>query len=139
MTANTPPLHWSTLPNAPAPGAALQCNRDALPDGHATLWELDTGGGPGQPFKLLLLRNGEDVTAFVNRCAHFGVPLAARQSQLIFSPRTSITCNVHYTRYRWADGVCDAGECVGESLIPVPLQMSESGALSIAAPGGYYR
>ena len=91
MTKPPDPLHWSTLPHAPAPGTALLCGRDALPDGQATLWELDTGGGPGQPFRLLLLRNGLDVTAFANRCAHFGVPLAARQSQLIFTPLVSIT------------------------------------------------
>ena len=135
MTAHPVP-HWSTLPNAPAPGSALLCDRDALPDGQATLWELDTGGSPGQPFRLLLLRNGEQVTAFANRCAHFGVPLAAKQSQLIFTPLTSITCNVHYARYRWADGVCEEGECIGESLIPIPLHLSDSGALSIAASGG---
>jgi len=135
MTTNTPPPHWHALPHAPAPGTIL-CQRDALPDGRATLWELDTDDGRGQTFKLLLLRSGNDVTAFVNRCAHFGVPLAAQQSQLIFAPLVSITCNVHYARYRWADGVCEAGECAGEALVPVPLQISASGAVSIAAPGG---
>jgi nitrite reductase/ring-hydroxylating ferredoxin subunit len=137
MTATTPPIHWSTLPNAPAPGTALRCNRHALPDGQATLWELDTGGsGPDRAFKLILLRCGAQVTAFVNRCAHFGVPLAAKQSQLIFTPLTSITCNVHYARYRWADGTCDGGECEGEGLVPVPLHIADDGALSIANPGG---
>lgn len=130
------PPHWSALPNAPAPGTALLCQRDALPDGQATLWELDTGGGPGRAFKLLLLRDGPVVTAFANRCAHFGVPLAAKQSQLIFSPRVSITCNVHYMRYRWSDGVCEAGECAGESLVPVPLHIAEDGALRVATSGG---
>ena len=73
----TPTPHWSDLPHAPAPGTALLCSRVALPAGQATLWELDTGAGPGQPFKLLL-RNGLDVTAFANRCAHFGVPLTSK-------------------------------------------------------------
>lgn len=134
MATDTPPLHWSELPNAPAPGTAV-CQRDTLPDGQATLWELDTGGGPGQAFKLLLLRSGLQVSAFVNRCAHFGVPLADKQSQLIFTPQTSITCNVHYARYRWADGGCETGECSGEGLVPVPLHLSASGAISIAASG----
>jgi len=136
MTTMPPTPHWSDLPNAPAPGTALLCQRDGLPDGQATLWELDTGGGPGQAFKLLLLRSGLAVTAFVNRCAHFGVPLAAKQSQLIFTPLVSITCNAHYARYRWADGSCDTGECDGEGLVPVPLQISDAGALSIARAGG---
>ncbi len=135
MATNTPAPHWHELPHAPAPGTVLGL-RDALVDGQATMRELDTGGGPGQPFRLLLLRSGPEVKAFVNRCAHFGVPLAARQAQLIFTPHVSLTCNVHYTRYRWADGVCDAGECVGEGLIPVPLSVSNSGELSIAPVGG---
>ncbi|MES2947220.1 MAG: Rieske 2Fe-2S domain-containing protein [Pseudomonadota bacterium] len=134
-TAATPPLHWSALPHAPAPGTPLGL-RDALVDGQATMRELDTGGGPGQPYRLLLLRSGLEVTAFVNRCAHFGVPLASRQSQLIFTPHVSLTCNVHYARYRWADGVCEVGDCVGEALIPVPLSVTSSGELSIATPGG---
>ncbi len=135
MSTSTPPPYWQSLPHAPAPGTPL-CQRDALPEGQATLWELDAGGGPGQAFKLLLLRSGNGVTAFVNRCAHFGVPLAQQQSQLIFTPLISITCNVHYARYRWADGVCEAGDCVGAALVPVPLQISASGAVSIAAAGG---
>ena len=73
------------------------------------------------------------MTAYVNRCAHFGVPLAARQEQLIFKPHTSITCNVHYARYRWADGVCESGECEGESLIAVPLDVRADGTIHIAA------
>jgi nitrite reductase/ring-hydroxylating ferredoxin subunit len=133
MSSPAEPQHWHELPHAPEPGTAL-CSAHSLTDGHATLLELDTGGGPAKPFRLLLLRSGAQVTAFVNRCAHFGVPLAAKQAQLIFKPHTSITCNVHYARYRWADGVCESGECEGESLLPVPLEQDEAGLLRIGLP-----
>jgi nitrite reductase/ring-hydroxylating ferredoxin subunit len=106
-------------------------SRDALADGQATLLALDTGGGAEQPFRLLLLRSGLAVHAFVNRCAHFGVPLAARQEHLIQTPLVSLTCNVHYARYRWADGVCEWGDCEGESLIPVPLDVDRDGTIRI--------
>nr|WP_315491095.1 Rieske 2Fe-2S domain-containing protein [uncultured Rhodoferax sp.] len=135
MSTQPTPPHWSTLPNAPAPGTALLCQRDALPDGQATLWEVVNDDGVGQPFKLILLRNGLVVTAFVNRCAHFGVPLANKQEQLIFTPLVSITCNVHYARYGWTNGTCESGECAGESLVPVPLHVSQDGALRIATTG----
>jgi nitrite reductase/ring-hydroxylating ferredoxin subunit len=133
MSAPNPPQHWFELPHAPAPGTPLGAWQ-GLADGQPTMLELDTGGGPTQPFRLLLLRSGTQVTAFVNRCAHFGVPLAARQTQLIFQPHTSITCNVHYARYRWADGSCVSGECAGESLIPVPLELDAQGQLRIGNP-----
>lgn len=130
MSTPAEPRHWHELPRAPAPGTEL-CSVHSLTDGEPMMLELDTGGGPAKPFRLLLLRSGPQVTAFVNRCAHFGVPLAAKQAQLIFKPHTSITCNVHYARYRWADGVCESGECEGESLMPVPLQQDASGQLRI--------
>jgi len=60
--------------------------------------------------------------------------LAARQEQLIFKPHASITCNVHYARYRWADGVCEWGECEGESLLPVPLERGSDGMLRVGLP-----
>jgi nitrite reductase/ring-hydroxylating ferredoxin subunit len=68
----------------------------------------------------------------VNRCAHFGVPLAARQDLLIFKPHTSISCNVHYARYRWSDGVCESGDCVGEALLPIPVQVDAQGHICMA-------
>jgi len=125
------PRNWSALPHAPAPGTPLG-QRDALPDGIPQMLQLDTGGGAEQPFRYLLLRSGEVVTAFVNRCAHFGVPLAARQEHLKFEPHVSISCNVHYARYRWADGVCDRGDCEGESLLPIPVTVDTSGHIRIA-------
>lgn len=85
----------------------------------------------GSDFKLLVLRSGLQVHAFANRCAHFGVPLAAKPEQLISTPLKSLTCNVHYARYRWADGSCEAGECDGESLVAVPLFVRADGMVCI--------
>ncbi len=133
MSPSTTPL-WNTLAHAPTPGTALGAVSD-LPDGQANLMALDTGGGIAQPFRLLMLRNGLQVRAFVNRCPHFGVPLAAKQTLLISRPGHSITCNVHYARFRWSDGVCDSGECVGEGLIPVPMDISADGQITIGSIG----
>ena len=83
--------------------------------------------GSGAPFRLLLLRTGAAVFAYANRCAHFGVPLAERQHQVIFTPNVSITCNVHYARYRWQDGSCLGGECAGEPLVGVPAAVDAAG------------
>ena len=128
----TSPLLWNELSNAPASGTVLG-TRDQLPNGQATLMSLGTL--PDQPanqvFHLLLLRNGADVGAFVNRCPHFGVPLAAKQEQLLQKPLVSLTCNVHYARFRWSDGLCESGECKGESLISVPIDINTEGLMCI--------
>ncbi len=86
------------------------------------------------PFRMLLLRKGSEVHAFVNRCPHFGVPLAARQEQLLQQPLASLTCNVHYARFRWSDGRCESGDCEDESLISVPLTVDTDGQVHIGSP-----
>lgn len=125
---------WHTLPHAPAPGTAL-LHRDALHDGQVRMHQVFAPDDAEQknPFRLLLLRSGETITAFANRCAHFGVPLAAKQEQLMFKPHESITCNVHYARFRWSDGVCDRGDCEGDALSPVPVVCDADGMLRIGA------
>lgn len=110
----------------------------ALPsftDGQATMVSLPASAAGAPELKLLVLRQGDQVHAFANRCAHFGVPLAANTAQLISTPLKSLTCNVHYARYAWATGACEAGECDGEALIAVPLD-HDNGVLRIgvAAP-----
>ena len=124
-------IPWHELPDAPAPGQRL-AQRDDLADGQALMLELPPAQAGGEPFRLLLLRSGQQVLAYANRCAHFGVPLAAQQRQLIYTPHAHLTCNVHYARYRWQDGACETGDCHGEPLIPIPLAVAADGAIRIA-------
>ena len=128
-----PPVPWHSLPHAPAPGTLLG-RRDALQDGQPLMHKVFAPGDTAQqnPFRVLLLRSGDAVLAYVNRCAHFGTPLAARQEQLLFVPHISLTCNVHYARFRWSDGVCDRGDCEGDALIAIPLAVDAEGAIRIA-------
>jgi nitrite reductase/ring-hydroxylating ferredoxin subunit len=101
------PRHWHEVPCAPLPGTVLGHIR-TVADGSATMAETtDAANSDGSGvFRYLLLRSGSEVRAYVNRCAHFGVPLAAQQDLLKFQPHVRITCNVHYAHYRWSDGVC---------------------------------
>lgn len=121
---------WHALPEAPPRGYRLGNLRD-LVDGQAAMREMQTEGSE-KPFRYILLRSANHVRAYVNRCAHFGVPLAAQQSQLIFKPHQSLTCNVHYAQYHWDTGTCMSGDCEGESLLPIPLQMDADGNIAIA-------
>ena len=125
------PLRWTDLPGAPVAGTWVGA-LSSFADGQATMLSLPASL-PGAPeFKLLVLRQGDHIHAFANRCAHFGVPLAAQAAQLISTPLKSLTCNVHYARYAWATGACVAGECEGEALIAVPIDQ-DRGVLRIGA------
>lgn len=110
---------YNTHPELPSIDTVL-CHWNDLTDGQAI---LRSG--------LIVLRSGEKVSAFINRCTHFGVPLALKESQLIFTPHEAITCNVHYARFRWEDGSCESGECLGEGLTPVFLQKKENGDICV--------
>lgn len=124
---------WHELPNTPETGTVLG-RAAAIQDGQAlmrTVYRADDAT-QSRPFGVLLLRSGDSVKAFANRCAHFGVPLAAKQELLKFEPHISITCNVHYARYRWSDGVCDRGDCEGESLVAIPVQIDADDCIRIA-------
>jgi nitrite reductase/ring-hydroxylating ferredoxin subunit len=129
------PLTWQQLPGAPLPGAEVG-PLHSLTDGQANMVNLPAQGEPATDFKLLVLRNGQQVHAFANRCAHFGIPLAAKPAQLISTPLKSLTCNVHYARYRWADGSCEAGDCDGEGLLAVPLWVRPDGVVCIGQAEG---
>lgn len=123
------PLRWHDLPGAPASGTVVGTLTN-MADAQATMVSLRGAVAAAPDFKLLVLRQGDLVHAFANRCAHFGVPLAGQAAQLISTPLKSLTCNVHYARYAWATGACEAGECDGEALIAVPVD-NHNGELRI--------
>lgn len=85
------------------------------------MFALPTGTGE---FRLLVLRSGQQCFGYENRCPHFGVPLAARDDQLIIRPHETVSCNTHYARFRWHDGYCEFGDCAGESLVQLPLSIA---------------
>jgi nitrite reductase/ring-hydroxylating ferredoxin subunit len=100
-----------------------------IPDGGGRLFSYGVGKSA---FRLLILRSGGQCHGYVNRCPHFGVPLAELDEHLITVPHRMVKCNVHYSHFRWQDGLCEEGECVGESLETVPLTL-EGSALRMGA------
>jgi nitrite reductase/ring-hydroxylating ferredoxin subunit len=96
------------------------CSLEKIPDGGGHIVQLSP---EAKNLGLLVLRSGDSCYGYINQCPHFGVPLAATDSQLIFSAHRWVKCNVHYARFRWEDGLCEAGECEGEFLKKVPLKI----------------
>lgn len=121
-------MRWNDIPGAPATGTVL-AHVSQVPDGGAHLVTLE---GEPKPYKIILLRTGDQMLAYVNRCAHFGVPLAEKVDYLGIRPHESFRCSVHYARYRWQDGYCESGDCEGESLLTVPVAV-RAGNVVVAA------
>jgi nitrite reductase/ring-hydroxylating ferredoxin subunit len=132
--ATSSSLRWFDLPNAPSVGTELGILTD-IPDGGAKIASLELKSDTNNlnPFKFIMLRSGQNVVAYVNRCAHFGVPLSENDEHLILESHISISCNVHYARFRWQDGYCIRGDCEGESLIAIPITIEAGGRIVISS------
>ena len=123
--------HWAEVPHAPPCGTFL-AHRDDVADGQAVMRAWPPEGDAPSQFAYLMLRSGDTIRAYVNRCAHFGVPLAQKQVHLIYQPHRRITCKVHYAHYDWDDRHCLGGECAGTGLLPVPVSVDADGNVFVA-------
>lgn len=92
------------------------CATDAIADGEARLFEREDGK---ERVGVVLVRDGVGFHAYVNVCPHFGVPLDIGQGIKTF--RKHILCVNHYAVFRFADGACVDGPCLGASLDAVAV------------------
>lgn len=88
------------------------CAESDVPDGGALLVSREDGS-------IVLVRDGADVYAYENVCPHFGVPLEIGKGIKVF--RKHVLCVNHYAAFRFADGACVDGPCLGASLTPVAV------------------
>ena len=105
--------------SAIAPGTPL-CRLDDIPDLKAH--EVVLGQGRGLR-SIVLLRQGERVTAFRNSCPHFQIPLNARPDGFLIAGEGVIMCGFHSAMFRFSDGLCIDGPCKGARLEPVPVEL----------------
>ena len=110
---------WRQHPDCPASGQRL-CRLAEVPDGGGHVLAFGDGD---KPLRIIVLRSGDCIRAWHNRCPHFGMPLALKDEWLIVTPHESFKCNVHYACFRWQDGVCDDGDCIGEALVAIPVTL----------------
>jgi len=102
------------------------------------LTELEAGGaraftiGEGDwPLRGFVVRAGEAVRGYVNRCPHAGHPLNLLPHRFLTADGTLIVCASHGALFEKGGGYCVAGPCAGRSLTPVALAI-RSGFVLIA-------
>ena len=95
---------------------------DLIADGAARNFVLEVGG---RRFHGFVVREGQAVYGYVDRCPHMGVPLA-RELDAYMSPLSGhIACGWHGALFGVEDGRCVAGPCVGRSLIQWPVAVRD--------------
>ena len=82
-----------------------------------------------EPVAAFVLRMGDEVRAYHNRCPHTGAPLNWTPEQFLSFDQTLIQCDIHGALFRLEDGRCVHGPCAGRSLQSVPITI-EAGVVS---------
>ena len=107
-----------------APGTAL-----------CRIGQMDVPGAQeyhaGASASVLVLREGERVTAYLNRCPHFQIPLNSRPAHFIMAGKGLLMCAYHSAVFRFSDGACVEGPCAGSQLTQVAIRLE--GDLVVAA------
>ncbi|MHA0317736.1 Rieske (2Fe-2S) protein [Sphingomonas melonis] len=104
------------LSTTPA-GVALTPLTD-IADGKARNFVLQMRAGR---FHGFVVRQGDGVVGYVDRCPHAGVPLTQTLDDYLTPAGDLIACNWHGALFTIADGRCVGGPCVGQHLTAWPV------------------
>ena len=91
----------------------------SIEDGGSKGLRIETAG---RQLDLLLVRKGEEVYCYLNRCPHTGVNLDWVPDQFLDNESTYIQCATHGALFRIEDGFCVAGPCAGQALSSIQVK-----------------
>jgi nitrite reductase/ring-hydroxylating ferredoxin subunit len=77
------------------------------------------------PLYGFVVRQGDNVYAYQNVCAHVGHPLNWMPDAFLSKDRTSIICSSHGATFEIDTGLCFAGPCIGKSLRTVDVAVRD--------------
>lgn len=90
--------------------------------------ELDNPGARGfdigdQP--IVVVRSGDQVSAFINSCPHRGIRLEWQPDQFLDYEKQYIQCSTHGALFTLDTGKCVVGPCNGKSLRALECRVEE--------------
>jgi len=95
---------------------------DLIADGQARNYVLQIGDAR---FHGFVVRKGQAVFGYVDRCPHAGLPLAQKLDDYLTPSGDLIACSWHGALFEPDTGACVGGPCVGATLTPWPLVVRE--------------
>jgi nitrite reductase/ring-hydroxylating ferredoxin subunit len=107
------------------------CTLDEIPTNQA-IERADPRAEDGTT--IVLLRQGEQVRAYLNICPHAGRPLNWAPGRFLYD-HGQLVCAAHGASFRPEDGYCIGGPCKGESLRSVPIAIL-GGEVQLIDTGG---
>lgn len=108
---------------------------DLIADGAARGFVLEMRAGR---FHGFVVRRGEAVYGYADRCPHAGLPLAQKLDDYLTPAGDLIACSWHSALFDVETGTCRGGPCMGARLTPWPVEVREGSILTADAlpPGG---
>lgn len=98
------------------------CRLDDIPPRGSKGFNLSLDG---EALNLFVVRLGQAVYGYRNRCPHVGVELNWQPDTFLSFDERDIQCSVHGAMFRIQDGHCLSGPCVGRSLEPLAVEVED--------------
>ena len=95
---------------------------DAVADGTARNFVIELRAGR---FHGFVVRRGDAVVGYVDRCPHMGLPLAQKLDDYLSPDGGLIACDWHGALFEIGSGKCVGGPCVGASLTAWPVAVAD--------------
>ena len=95
------------------------CALDEIPDGGARDVEVDP------KTHYVVIRRGNDVWAYLNRCPHFSIPLDFEPGVFCTYDASMLMCAHHSAMFRFEDGHCVDGPCEGSALTKIEIEVED--------------
>ena len=115
MSEETPPARLFSTPAGVKLGPL-----ELIADGAARNFVLQIGEGF---FHGFVVRRGEQVRGYVDRCPHAGLPLAQKLDDYLTPAGDLIACSWHGALFDTDSGACVGGPCSGAALRPWPVAL----------------
>jgi nitrite reductase/ring-hydroxylating ferredoxin subunit len=80
-------------------------------------------------FMGFVVRAGDAVRGWVDRCPHAGFPLAFPADRYLTREGDLILCASHGALFQLDDGLCVGGPCAGRRLAPWPVRVDDGRVL----------
>lgn len=82
---------------------------------------------------VILIKHDTGIKAYENNCPHQDVPLNEAYKIDVNPFEKTMKCSVHDAFFNIEDGVCVEGPCMNDELVPVPIEIDDSGDIYLAS------
>jgi nitrite reductase/ring-hydroxylating ferredoxin subunit len=98
-----------------------------IADGKARAFVIQMKAGR---FHGFVVRKGEQVFGYVDRCPHMQLPLAQTLDDYLTPAGDLIVCSWHSALFTIETGACVGGPCSGQRLQPWPVAVIDGGIVT---------